>query len=115
MKSIEDQFKGKWQDEQRPRDPQLICKPPISETFAQRSYQRQSWEQLNSVSGELGKCWGKSLTLCHRTLRLRTPCGEPAKPDGLYAALCLSQVVCRANNSNFAGIASLWWQADRSD
>ena len=61
---------------------------------------RQSWEQLSSISDELGKwqplseglpCWGRCslLRVVIELVRLRTPCGEPAKPFGFYAALCL--------------------------
>ena len=84
----------------------------------ERACRRRSWEQLNFTPGKLGKwqpekrlpCWVRfvrttvhitALLACHRTLRLRTPCGEPAKPVGLYAAPSLFQVVCRSERRGF--------------
>ena len=86
-----DQFNHKRHDEQCPRNQQLVCVPPVTQRLAHRRYRRQSWEQLSSLSGELGKwqpdaiglpCWVRCVTTCccHRTLRLRTPCGGLAKP-----------------------------------
>src|SRR6185369_2991802 len=86
-----DQFEHERHSEQRPRNPQLVCVPPVTQRCAHRRDRRQSWEQLSSLSGKLGKwqpetiglpCWVRcfSTRYCHRTLRLRAPCGEPAKP-----------------------------------
>jgi hypothetical protein len=104
-------FKGKRDEQQRPREPELVRDPPFSNTFAQSSAygrrmvgRRQSWEQLSPISDELGKwqpmseglpCWVRWFAAhdCHRTLRLRTPCGGPAKPEaskprGAYHNYC---------------------------
>jgi len=82
----------------------------MSESIAQRTCWRQNWEQLRSVSGKLGKwqplseglpCWVRcfSTVCCHRTLRLRTPCGEPAKPLASAPRCVYFQLPCRAKIS----------------
>src|ERR1044072_1246078 len=49
------QFKHERHTEQCPRNPQLVCVPPVTQRDAHCRYRRQSWEQISSLSGELGK------------------------------------------------------------
>src|SRR6185369_6375277 len=91
---------------------------PETELGATQLYPRRIGQVAALVEGAavLGEMFRGSSRVKRRTLlRLRTPCGEPAKPVASAPRYAYSQLVCRTNFRDFANEDYASFHSDLSD
>src|SRR6185369_6249482 len=90
---------------------------PETELGATQLYPRRIGQVAALVEGAavLGEMFRGSSRVKRRTLRLRTPCGEPVKPEASAPRYAYSQLACRKKIRDFANEDYASFHSDLSD